>query len=218
MDRKKMLIGGVVAVVVLVVIVFFAWPSKHAHQCIPSKEKPVDATATIVSSAADKVIASLAGYVEFVDDEKEKTYLPVDIVSVSIDKSDANANVAVLEGKCQTLVIKYKLEKGATDKDPSKYTYNSIELKVNRNEAEAKNICSFNNPFTFSQPASTHYACDEEKSHKCSEEDAKTKTQKPIANLVLTSFGLELDADEAHVKENKFGKDAWADSCKSWSK
>lgn len=211
---KKIIYGGIAAVVVVVVMVFFAWP-KHIDKigCVPTKSKPdVKFSTKNVGSDQAKVIANLAGYVQFHDDN---TYLPLEIDSVSIDKSDPNNNVVTLSGPCQTIDVTYAVPRGTIGN--LEYTYSSLVMMIKRDKQGEKRACNFDKPFAFGQPTAKRYSCLQEQAHQCSIDPEYRKDDKHVVSLVLDSFQLELDAADSSVKKMEFGKDPWPNSCKKWS-
>ena len=216
MDRnKKILLGGAVLVVTLVLVVaFVAWP-RH-NPCIPMKTKPDWNTLKVTNygSSQGHVVANMVGYVELLQD---KTYLPLDISSVSVMKSSSShdSSYVTLTGQCTSFTLKYDTK--SKGKGEEVYSYERLDMLIKDARANdvLNKICSFDAKFDFEQPAASRYSCQQVRSHRCSYQSAPKKGAE-AATLVLKSFELELDGEDKSVKKVEFSKPQWQQSCSAW--
>lgn len=192
---------------ILLILLSLAHPILIAssHRCQLSKEVPTLRVARVVHTEPDATrIAKLAGYIQVYD----LGYLTLDINHI---RFDILKNRIVLEDDCVSLYYSvYKNRSGNERISSVEWTF------ADGNEDFIKSTydkCDLISPIIDHLfPLAYRYWCPNRQTYKCMKKEGDG-TYKPIAELVITSFELELDGDEEMISRGEFSKAPWTLSC-----
>lgn len=229
---RRMVYGGIATVVLLVSIAivaccFFRINNNHhpGHgSCVPFRKiQPIRQNKLVTDDAA--ALAHLAGYVELLDENIESnldsSYLPLEFNTIVHDQLYNGPRVVSLIGDCVTLDIKYSKKKQHNSGEV--YAYEGIDLNIRdgrKLERRPEKRCDFKPGFFLEQAISERYSCLQTRAIRCYHRDqnAIESVAKQVANLVLSTFELELDGDPVTLQLGVFSKAPMEDGCSKWSR
>lgn len=202
MNRGRISTGGFVPIVALLLVLTVL----VAGQPFMNEDEMKN-----IAYQQGRVVTNVQGYMELAKNNHTFALDFTEVTQVVSDR-DPDKRYLQLSGEQFFLQIEYVYQNEGQSSGHYQFG-NLIMLVRNKRRGGAyMQVCFFDQKFSFVLPENSRYSCNKEQTHRCS------RNGELVANVVLTTFELELDGNPEKVKELQFSKPAWPESCEHWSK
>lgn len=220
-DTRRMLVyGGISTLLALSIVAMVAlYRSNNTPACLPSNNIP-KITSRLLASDDGTALAIMEGYVELLD-VNGTSYLPLDFNTLTLEDNYNRYNLVRLAGECVTIEINYTV-----DLHYRSYKGLDVLIKDGRKPTMkvAKKICDLSKSFNMTQSKFRRYSCRQTRVHSCKAKEGTFRYfgEQPHfnghkANLVLSRFELDTEANPVKTFEGEFSVGPLDDSCNEWS-
>lgn len=199
MDRK-MTAGRFMPIVALVMILAMVAVGQPVSNGIELKN---------IAYKREGVVANVQGYLSINDSRMKLDFANVTQARRS---EDPDHRYVRLSGEEFVFELEYVRQDGGKPSEHYQFSDLTMLVRDKRPGHAYSTICFFDEQFALALPAKSRYSCNREQSHQCS------LNGKPVANLVLTAFELEVDGVPSKAAKLQFSKNPWAESCEQWDK